>query len=272
VFPANASDADRARITEESRRVAELLRQSNEAQRALLRHLASQSSTGQYLVPTSQWVQKMLNVTAGLTPEEIEYLRTLDWRPGHITEEELRRRVRRALANRRPQGQQSAGEGGTGGQGQGRRRGQGQGQGPGAGDGQQRQAGDRGGGDQRDAEGPARLERDRATAPPEGMNRAAAGIFAYRIDSGMTASGTYQQGQQVTCTISVAERRNGEARVFSLSGVSITFVSRSETQVNGRTVTKFRVYFTNDFWSQRHQFYGRGGADSLNEYTFPVRR
>lgn len=101
VFGDNATDADRERAAEEMLAVMHLLDKAGPGQVALLLHLANSSGNKQYSVPTSEWVDKLLTATEGISPEDLEYLKTLDWKPGSISAEELRKRVAKALQNKR---------------------------------------------------------------------------------------------------------------------------------------------------------------------------
>jgi actin-related protein len=277
VFPRGASNDQREKIGQEAAQVAKMLQNAQPTQKLLLQYLASKDPTGQYIVPTSVWVDKLLKATDGLKPEDLEYLKTLNWKPGSISAEELRKRVLDALKNKgkppkgdadKPGGKTQGadpGEGkGKGGKGEGDQPGKGEaekdkGDKPGKGEADKEEGKKKG-----DAEGP-RIQRDRVTDPPAGSNRAEAGIFAFQILSGMTWSSTLKNGDTVECRIMVDD--NG--RRFELSGVSITFVSRSDTEVvvNGVKFikTEFKVYFTKDFWSEANKFYGRGGAESLTD-------
>ncbi|MFN9961399.1 MAG: hypothetical protein ACK55I_50645, partial [bacterium] len=64
----------------------------------MLRHLSGTSPDKRYMVPTSQWVEKMMNVTKGLSVEEIQFLKQLNWTPGDMSEAELRKRIEKLLA------------------------------------------------------------------------------------------------------------------------------------------------------------------------------
>lgn len=106
VLPFGASDADRDKAAAEAAKVAKLLSGARDPQLQLLKHLADSDASGQYLVPTSQWVEKLLNVTRDLTAEDIEYIKSLDWRPGSLSEAEMRKRIEKALENKdKPKGE-----------------------------------------------------------------------------------------------------------------------------------------------------------------------
>ncbi|CAG9170143.1 hypothetical protein LMG23992_01481 [Cupriavidus laharis] len=276
VIPLGTSEAERERIAAEAAKVALLVQNASEAQKALLRHLAQASPDKRYMVPASDWVQKMMNVTQGLTTEEIEYLKQLDWKPGSLTEEALRERIRKLLAERKPPAEPGSGTGDTpspdAGQGQGGG-GKGQGKGPGSGDaGQAAKAG--GSGDKASGTQGGSGSVDRATAPPAGSNRDAAGIFSFVILSGMGPASKFKAGQAEDCKVRISDLKTG--KTFELEGVSITFESRTDTPVTIGGVkfvnVKFNVYFTRDFWSAKNSFYGRGGKESLTEYDFGRRK
>ena len=66
-----------------------------------------------------------------------------------------------------------------------------------------------------------------------------------------------------------------QGRAFRLDGVRITFHQRTETTTtlpDGRrqTVVKLIFWFTDDFWSEKNKFYGKGGKD-LPTYVVFVR-
>lgn len=276
VIPLGTSDAERDRIAAEAAKVAKLVQNASEAQKELLRHLSKTSPDKRFMVPASDWVQKMMNVTQGLTVEEIEYLKQLDWKPGSISEEELRRRVQKLLADRKkPSGdagdasksKDASDAGGTGGG-----KGGGKGTGTGAGDQGKKSQGTASKGTQ--AEGGSTGAVDRATAPPAGSNRSTAGIFAFQILSGMSPDSQLKQGESVQCRVRINDLNTG--KTFDLEGVSVTFESRTETPVTINGVkfvnVKFNVYFTNDFWSEKNKFYGKGGKESTTDYNFGRRK
>jgi hypothetical protein len=270
VFPFASSEKDRAMIGAEAARVAAMLQHAQDAQKLLLQHLASHESNGQYLVPTSEWVAKLLKVTEGLTPEDIEYLKQLDWKPGQLSEEQLRERIRKALANRR-QAPTSGNAAGSGKQapakapdsagGASKDSGRHAGQKPAAQDANKATHGPQAG---RSPSG----DHDRATTPPPDAKPDQAGVFPFYIISGMTQWSTLTEGESVPCTIRVSDK----GRTFVLEHVNITFVSRKdhEVPVHGATYveTTFLIYFTSDFWSEKFKFYGLGGRDTLNGYDF----
>ncbi len=100
IMPFGASDADRDKAAAEAAKVALLLRDARNPQTELLKHLADTSAGGQYMVPTSQWVEKLLNVTRDLTADDIAYIKSLDWQPGSLSEAEMRERIAKALENK----------------------------------------------------------------------------------------------------------------------------------------------------------------------------
>lgn len=115
---------------------------------------------------------------------------------------------------------------------------------------------------------------DRATAPPAGSDRTAAGVFGFYIISGMSAQSKLQKGDSVRCSVRINNLPTGQT--FRLDNVSITFDSRSDEQLTFDGVkfiqTRFRLYFTSDFWSEKNKFYGRGGVESMTDYDFGRRR
>jgi hypothetical protein len=254
VVPITASAADRQRVDAEAAKVAAMLQHAHDAQRLLLQYLASQSTNKQYVVPTSDWVAKLLRVTNGLSPEDVEYLKQLDWKPGHLTEQQLREHIQKALANRKthPGHADQSASGGEPSRGVGHKGGSGP-HGPSA----------AAGGHHEKAQQPSQVGgggRDRASAPPPSVTHKASGAsFGFVILSGMTASSQLRQGQAVDCTVRIVELDS--RRTFVLEGVSITFDSRKDP-------TTFNVYFTHDFWSQKFGFHGLGGKETLNEYSF----
>jgi hypothetical protein len=262
VFPSNASEADRAKMAAEAAKVAALLKNAEEAQKLLLQYLASQDATGQYMVPASDWVAKLLRVTKGLSADDIEYLKQLNWKPGHVSDQELRERIRKALANRKP-----AGTGPTAGGGGKTPQRKGEGSGPGTGGtegGKKSSRGDAPGTPGRDTAKSSGGGRDRATAPPAGTKHAASGDFGYVILSGISALSKLSPGQAALCTVRIVEL-DGQRRTFVLDHVSITFDSRKDSNT-------FKLYFTHDFWSQKFKFHGLGGKETLSEYSFGHRR
>ena len=55
--------------------------------------------------------------------------------------------------------------------------------------------------------------------------------------------------------------------------MSITFDSRVETKTvapdgSEQLEIVFNFYFTNDFWSEKNKFYGKGGPDSQTSISF----
>lgn len=85
---------------EEAARVDAMLQHASEAQLRLLRELAQRSRDDVYTVPSHEWVAILLYASAGLSDQDLAYLATLDWRPGRVTPEELRRRVHWATRQR----------------------------------------------------------------------------------------------------------------------------------------------------------------------------
>jgi hypothetical protein len=260
VFPDTASEKDRQMIAAEASKVADMLNQANDAQRLFLQYLANQGANGQYVVPTSEWVATLLKVTDGLSPQDIDRLKQLNWKPGHVTEKELRERVRKALASHKPppadgaatrsaesspSGAKQRGESAATKRQPGRPSQQGVSQETSA----AHRAHSPGGG------------RDRVIAPPRGTEHKPSGVFAFHILSGITASSRLRQGQAVHCAIRILEL-DDKRRTFVLDGVSITFDGRKDA-------TTLKVHFTDDFWSPKYNFFGLGGRDTMTEYSFP---
>lgn len=105
ILPFGASDVDREKAASEAAKVTKLLSGARAPQMQLLKHLADSDPSGQYMVPTSQWVEKLLNVTRDLTADDIEYIKSLDWRPGSLSEADMRKRIEKALENKnKPKG------------------------------------------------------------------------------------------------------------------------------------------------------------------------
>ncbi|HEV2446364.1 MAG TPA: DUF4157 domain-containing protein, partial [Candidatus Sulfopaludibacter sp.] len=111
----DASDADRQKAAEEASKVAALIEKASAAQLALLRHLAQTSQDGKYMVPTSEWVDTMMQATAGMSEEDIQYLKTLDWTPAKISPEELRKKLLEVLKDKKPAAKGDTSKGGGGG-------------------------------------------------------------------------------------------------------------------------------------------------------------
>ena len=251
VVPATASAAERERIDAEAGKVAALLQHAQDAQRLLLAYLASRSSDKQYLVPTSEWVAKMLKATEGMSNQDIEYLKQLDWKPGHITARELRERLLKALANRtHSTGSTSAAAAGKGNGAHGNgRQGSGDGAGPAAG-------GTRHG----KTKDPASSGSDRATAPPPDVKHTATGThFAFLIRSGISAARHLKPGEEVLCAVRILDLPT--ERIFDLTGVPVTFDGRKDAST-------ILVHFTHDIWSEKFHFHGLGGKANVYEYSF----
>jgi hypothetical protein len=91
----------------EAARIRQLIARSNPHQQALLRAIAERSPDGQYKVAAAEWIEKVLAATEGMTADDVEYLKTLDWKPAKVSAEELKKRVREILA-KKPKGKDSA--------------------------------------------------------------------------------------------------------------------------------------------------------------------
>lgn len=272
VFPPSASGKDRQMITAEAEKVAAMLSHAQDAQKLLLQYLASREASGQYLVPTSEWVARLLHATDGLSPGDIEYLKQLDWKPGHLSEKELRKRIHLALAHRKPTPASHGGESGTStgehkggkatrGMHRGPRGASHPGPAPGTPAGHDAHSQERG--TNRGSRSPGG-GRDRATAPPPGVEHQASGMFRFVILSGLKALSSAREGQSVRCSVHISELDHGR-RTFVLDDVSVTFDSRKDAST-------INVYFTRDFWSAKYGFHGLGGKDTLAEYSYPEPR
>ena len=275
VIPLGTSEAERERIAEEAAKVAVLVQKASEAQKDLLRHLSSTSPDKRYLVPTSFWVEKMMNVTKGLSVDDIQYLKQLNWTPGRISEAELRKRIEKILATKpktppKGQGGSMKAPDVTGGKGGGKGAAQGGAEGQGS-TGKKAGAGSEAGPKASKDRG---IELDRATAPPKGSDRTTAGDFTYVILSGISHQSQLKPGQAVSCRVRIHDLVT--ENTFDLDDVSITFVSRTDTPVTIKGVRfaniKFKLYFTRDFWSEKNKFYGKGGEDTAAEYDFGRRK
>jgi hypothetical protein len=258
IFPPDASQADRDKITEESKKVAALLQNASDAQKLFMQDPASRSS-GEYRIPASEWVDKLMKATEGLKQEEIERLKDLDWKPGHVSVEELRERIRKALARKTP-AQPAEPEGGKrkkpGEAAQGERK---------AGTGAAKHGKGEAGEARRSEETRAQGGRSDTAKDLTGeAKQDATADFMFVIVSGMDESHHPAPGQSVPCTIHITEPGG---RDFILDNVSITYLGRTDTaEPGGGTHTMFRIRFTKNFWSEKFKFHGLGGYDI--EYSF----
>ena len=309
VFPFGASDAQRDAVAQDAARVSALLTTASAEQRSLLEHLAARGTQGRYLVPTAQWIDHLLQATAGLTQADIDFLKTLDWTPSTLTAEQLRERIRKVLqARSKPSDAPAAGpakpDAGPGaaaaGQGGGTGGGKGGGTGGGTGPGKAQGADT---GDQAGSAGAGKAGRpggradpspptpdpqlpkgkgkptgnatagidDRAAAPPAGADRRVASVFGFQVLSGLDMRSNPPEGTEIVCSLLIQD----QGRAFRLDGVSITFYKRSETPLVRPDGTKgtqieLKFWFTTDFWSEQNKFYGRGGKDEPTSITFFV--
>jgi hypothetical protein len=130
---------DRQKAAAEAVKINEMLKTASAAQKALLAQLA-QHNGNEYRVPASDWVNTILQATKGITEDDLKFLATLNWTPGHVTADELRKRVLKSLENKnkppsegkgdaKPTGKESP----TGEAGKGKGQGAGSGAGKGAG-------------------------------------------------------------------------------------------------------------------------------------------
>ncbi|MFC5569078.1 DUF4157 domain-containing protein [Lysobacter yangpyeongensis] len=139
VLDPNSKPEDRQKAAEEAVKINEMLKTASAAQKALLAQLA-QHNGNEYRVPASDWVDKILQATKGITEDDLKFLATLNWTPGHVTAEELRKRVLKALEDKKKPPSESKGDAKstgkqppTGEAGQGKGQGAGSGVGKGAG-------------------------------------------------------------------------------------------------------------------------------------------
>lgn len=254
IFPPGASESDKQKAIEESKKVAALLAKSSDAQRQFMKDLASRSDGNEYLVPASEWVEKLMKATEGLTPDEIAKLKDLNWKPGKATVEELKEQIKKALKSEKPRADADDKPK--------------QGDDEKKGDGDRGKTGSKQGDTGREDKGDKKKGkkdetggggRDAVTDPPSGWKREAKGEFRFVIVSGMTGPNGYKEGEQITVSIRVSE----PGRTFVLDGLKITFVSGGGY--------KATFYFTKDFYSKKYDFPVLGGPAPENriEYEFP---
>ncbi|MGH2689408.1 MAG: DUF4157 domain-containing protein [Actinomycetota bacterium] len=270
-LPPGASEADREKAAAELAKMAVLLEKASEGQKALLTHLANSSPDSQYLVPASEWIDKFMKATEGISPSDLEYLKSLNWTPGKISAEELRKRVQEALKNKGKPPAESSDETDETKGGAEEGKGKGGGKGDKSGDKRGKGKAGKGGADAKSKAGEQtspKGQRDMAVDPPAGSKRDVQSDFPFLIVSGMSWRGTYKSGTSYPCTIRVTE----PGRTFEIDEVPVTFVSRTDEEVNIKgtpfVLPKFKIHFTKDFWSEKHKFYGRGGPDETNEYEW----
>ncbi|WP_210262044.1 eCIS core domain-containing protein [Bradyrhizobium aeschynomenes] len=96
----NATEAEQRLAQQEATKVALMLSKASSGQIALMQHLIDSSSDKQFRVPTAQWVETMMQVTADITPDDLALLKTLNWKPGHLSPDELRKQIVEALKKR----------------------------------------------------------------------------------------------------------------------------------------------------------------------------
>src|SRR5262249_2564161 len=85
----DSKPADREKAAEEAAKVNELIKGATNAQKALLAKLAEEGG-GEYRVPASEWMQRLMTATKDITEEDLQYLMSLDWQPSSLSAEELR--------------------------------------------------------------------------------------------------------------------------------------------------------------------------------------
>jgi hypothetical protein len=120
VLGPNATEADRQKAAQEAAKAAVLLAKSSPAQIALFRYLSQTSPDGRFVVPTSQWVDTMMKATEGLSEDDIQYLRSLNWKPAKITPEELRKKILEVLKDKKPPAPSDTAKGEAGDKGKGK--------------------------------------------------------------------------------------------------------------------------------------------------------
>ncbi|MGC2777014.1 MAG: hypothetical protein WA418_15415, partial [Bradyrhizobium sp.] len=96
----NATEAEQRMAQAEATRVALMLSKASAGQIALMQHLIDSSSGKQFRVPTAQWAETMMQATADITPDDLALLKTLNWKPGHLSPDELRKQIVEALKKR----------------------------------------------------------------------------------------------------------------------------------------------------------------------------
>lgn len=85
---------------EQASKIEEMIRRARPAQRALMNYLAQVSGDGQYVVPAATWVTTILSATDQIKDDDLAYLITLTWQPGHTTPEQLKKDIAEALRRR----------------------------------------------------------------------------------------------------------------------------------------------------------------------------
>ena len=99
-----ASEAKQRMAEAEATQIALKLAKANASQIALMQHLVENSPGKEFHISTGDWVDRYMQATAGLTPEDVEYLKLLPWKPGHLTVQELRAKIMEALKHRQRAG------------------------------------------------------------------------------------------------------------------------------------------------------------------------
>lgn len=82
---------------EEAAKIASSATDASAAQKELLDHLATLPGDERFAIARAAWIEKILYATAGLDAAQIQSLKRLNWRPGSVSKEELRQRVRAAI-------------------------------------------------------------------------------------------------------------------------------------------------------------------------------
>jgi hypothetical protein len=259
---------------QEAEKLHKLLEGATPAQIELFRRLAQQAEGGVYVVPASEWVARVMEATKGLSPEDLAYIMGLDWTPGHMTAEEMRKAIEQALKqknapkDKQPDAAKPGEEPGKGAEPPAEAGEEGA---PKADD--KARAGSGAGGKGRGgagAESGAAVEPGVTIAqkPPPDVTRKAKGHFPFRILEGLQRDGDYQPGVSYPCKIQITD----EGKTFKVASVQITFqekIVRREKRDNKRyDIVYFKLYITEDFWVEERQFYGLGGIDTAIEYDF----
>lgn len=260
-----ASDIQQA--LEEAEKLRKLLEGTSPAQIELFRRLVQQAEGGVYIVPASDWVQRVLQATQGLSAEDLAYIMGLDWTPGHMTAEEMRKAIEHALKQKsapkdqQPDAAKSAEEPDKATE-------------PPAGASDKTKSGsgtgDKGkrGADGVESGAAAKAGVAIAQKPPPDVPHQAKGHFPFRILSGLQRDGVYQPGASYPCTIQITDG----GITFKVAQVQITFqekiVRREKRGDKHYDIVYFKLYFTEDFWVEKHKFHGLGGIDTAIEYDF----
>lgn len=259
---------------QEGEKLRQLLEGASPAQIELFRRLAQQTENGVYVVPASDWAARVMQATQGLSAEDLAYIMGLDWTPGHMTAEEMRKAIEQALKQKHAPNDKAPGVAKPSEE-SGRRveppADSGKDGASKVGDKSRSGSGDRGKGDAGDGSqsgGAVAAGAEIAQRPPPDVTQKAKGFFPFRILSGMQRDGVYQPGASYPCTIQITE----EGRIFKVAQVQITFqekiVRREKRGDRHYDIIYFKLYFTEDFWVEKYKFHGLGGVSAAIEYDF----